>query len=163
MLQERPHSDVQQRTPLHSLAVLMGSFACSSQFFKPVSGRRRRICKTNKEITSPCTVALDGECSWNPGVVVPKLNYGLLSETDCAVCNIVMFCAAVVRAVDIDFNTSDWPTSPTMRALFLLHKISPVCTWYRLCSWALLNEKTLTDKSAMNSVTGVSERVILCS
>ena len=41
------------------VAVLMDPFTFSSHFFKPLSGRRRDICKTNKENTWPYTVARD--------------------------------------------------------------------------------------------------------
>jgi hypothetical protein len=90
-----------------TLAVLMVSFAFSSHFFKPLDpvGDETHV-KRIKKIHDPIQLHVMWECSWNPGVVVPKFNYGLLSETDYAACNIVMFCAAVVHAVGIDLKTS---------------------------------------------------------
>jgi len=90
-----------------TLAVLTDSFTFSSHFNKPLDPVGDEIfVKRIKKIQDRIQLHVMGGCSWNAGVIVPKFNYGLLSETYCAACNIVMFCAAVVRAVGIDLKTS---------------------------------------------------------
>jgi len=69
---------------------------------------------------------------------------------DCAVFSIAMFCAAMVRAVDIYLKTSGCKPFRKMRALFFASQNPLGPHVLTDCGWVLLGENVMT-KIAMNS------------